>query len=164
MKNHKSVRSLAALSTEKGKSATSVDELCKIIWTVEADLEDGHLLFITGDPAVLGCWKPNMAVLMSPTEDANTWKAEFQIAFGLNFKYNYFIKGKFGSSSDVLWRPGPAFSLSVPLTVLEDNKIVVRDSWIRSDSQMSSAHAWSPFTEETYLLEQPSISFLSKVV
>ncbi|RZB69756.1 Ribonuclease E/G-like protein, chloroplastic isoform C [Glycine soja] len=162
MKNHKSVRSLAALSTEKGKSATSVDELCKIIWTVEADLEDGHLLFITGDPAVLGCWKPNMAVLLSPTEHANIWKAEFQIAFGLNFKYNYFIKGKFGSSSDVLWRPGPAFSLSVPLTVLEDNKIVVRDSWIRSDSQMSSAHAWSPFTEETYLLEQPSISFLSK--
>uniref|UniRef100_A0A0R0L011 CBM20 domain-containing protein n=1 Tax=Glycine max TaxID=3847 RepID=A0A0R0L011_SOYBN len=162
MKNHKSVRSLAALSTEKGKSATSVDELCKIIWTVEADLEDGHLLYITGDPAVLGCWKPNMAVLMSPTEDANTWKAEFQIAFGLNFKYNYFIKGKFGSSSDVLWRPGPAFSLSVPLTILEDNKIVVRDSWIRSDCQMSSTHAWSPFTEETYLLEQPSISFLSK--
>lgn len=66
-------------SAFSGKSATSVDELCKIIWTVEADLEDGHLLYITGDPAVLGCWKPNMAVLMSPTEDANTWKAEFQV-------------------------------------------------------------------------------------
>lgn len=162
MKNHKSVRSLAALSTDKGKPATSVDELCKIIWTVEADLEDGHLLYITGDLAELGCWKPNMAVLMSPTEHANTWKAEFQIAFGLNFKYNYFIKGKSRSSSDILWRPGPDFSLSVPLMVLEDNKIVVRDLWIRSDSQMSSAHEWIPFTEETYLLEQPSISFLSK--
>ncbi|KAK7385490.1 hypothetical protein VNO78_31212 [Psophocarpus tetragonolobus] len=162
MKDHKSVRNLAALSTEKGKSATSVDELCKIVWTVEADLEDGHLLYITGDPAVLGCWKPNMAVLMSPTEHVNIWKAEFQIAFGLNFKYNYFIKGTFRSSNDILWRPGPAFSLSVPLTVLEDNKLVVRDSWIRSDSQIASAHAWSPFTEETYLLEQPFISFLSK--
>jgi len=64
-----------------GKSATSVDELCKIIWTVEADLEDGHLLFITGDPAVLGCWKPNMAVLLSPTEHANIWKAEFQVTW-----------------------------------------------------------------------------------
>ncbi|RDX95050.1 Ribonuclease E/G-like protein, chloroplastic, partial [Mucuna pruriens] len=212
MKNHKSTRSLAALSTEKvliekliqtrpymsgkkagevmvcmslqqqladvltkfrmndgsgqsdfsGKPATSVDELCTIIWTVEADLEDGHLLYITGDPAVLGCWKPNMAVLMSPTEHVNIWKAEFQIAFGSNVKYNYFIKGKSRSSRNILWRRGPAFSLSVPLAVLGDNKIVVRDLWIRSDSQMSSAHAWSPFTEETYLVEQPSISFLSK--
>ncbi|XP_014504429.1 ribonuclease E/G-like protein, chloroplastic [Vigna radiata var. radiata] len=162
MKNHKSVRSLAALSTAKGKSATNVDELCKVIWTVEADLEDGHLLYLTGDLAVLGCWKPNMAVLLSPTEHANIWKAEFPIAFGLNFKYNYFIKGKVKSSNDIIWRPGPAFSLSVPLKVIEDNKIVVMDSWIRSYSQMSSTHSRSPFTEETYLLEQPSISFLSK--
>lgn len=66
-------------SNFSGKPATSVDELCKIIWTVEADLEDGHLLYITGDPAVLGCWKPNMAVLMSPTEHANIWKAELQV-------------------------------------------------------------------------------------
>jgi len=72
--NNKSGRSDFA-----GKSATSVDELCKIIWTVEADLEDGHLLYLTGDPAVLGCWKPNMAVLLSPTEHANIWKAEFPV-------------------------------------------------------------------------------------
>ncbi|KAK7300990.1 hypothetical protein RJT34_11844 [Clitoria ternatea] len=162
MKNHKSVKSLAALSTEEGRPTTSVDELCKIIWTVEADLEDGYLLYITGDPAVLGRWKPNMAVPMSPTEHAKIWKAECQIAFGLDFKYNYFIKGKAGSSSGILWRPGPAFSLSVPLTVLEENKIVVRDLWIRSDSHMSSTHAWNPFTEETYLLGQPSMSFLSE--
>lgn len=62
-----------------GKPTTCVDELCKIIWTVEADLEDGQLLYLTGDPAVLGCWKLNMAVLMSPTEHANIWKAEFQV-------------------------------------------------------------------------------------
>lgn len=62
-----------------GKPTTSVDELCKIIWTVEADLEDGHLLYVTGDPAELGCWTPNMAALMSPTEHANIWKAEFQV-------------------------------------------------------------------------------------
>lgn len=66
------------------------------------------------------------------------------------------------SSSDILWKPGPEFSLSVPLTVLEDDKIVVRDLWIRSDSQMSSAHSWGPWIEETYLLEQPYISFLVK--
>jgi len=67
------------LSDFAGKSATNVDELCKIIWTVEADLEDGHLLYLTGDLAVLGCWKPNMAVLLSPTEHANIWKAEFPV-------------------------------------------------------------------------------------
>ena len=81
-----------------------------------------------------------------------------QIATGLNFKYNYFIKGKSKSSSDILWKPGPVFSLSVPITVLGDNEIVVRDLWIRSDSQMSSARAWCPWTEETYILDQPSIS------
>lgn len=160
LKNHKSVRRLASFTTtQKGNSATSVDDLCKIVWTVEADLEDGHLLYITGDPAVLGCWKPNMAVLMSPTEHTNIWKAESQIAFGLNFKYNYFIKEKSRSSSDIIWKPGPAFSLSVPLTVLEDNEIVVRDLWIRSNFHISSAHAWNPCTEETYLLKQPSIFF-----
>ncbi|XP_019431595.1 PREDICTED: ribonuclease E/G-like protein, chloroplastic isoform X1 [Lupinus angustifolius] len=159
MENHKPVGRLGALSTQKGKPTGSVDELCKIIWTVEADLDDGHLLYITGDPAVLGCWKPNMALLMSPTEHANIWKVEFQIASGLNFRYNYFIKGKSRSSSDIVWKPGPVFSLSVPLTALEDNKIMVRDLWIGSDSQMSSAHAWCPCTEETYLLELPSIYF-----
>lgn len=82
-----------------------------------------------------------------------------QIAFGLNFKYNYFIKEKSRSSSDIIWKPGPAFSLSVPLTVLEDNEIVVRDLWIRSNFHISSAHAWNPCTEETYLLKQPSIFF-----
>ncbi|GAU45170.1 hypothetical protein TSUD_245360 [Trifolium subterraneum] len=142
-----------------GNPTTSVDDLCKIVWTVEANLEDGHVLYITGDPAVLGSWKPNMALLMSRTEHANIWKAESQIAFGLNFKYNYFIKEKSQSSSNIIWKPGPAFSLSVPLTVVEDNEIVVRDIWIRSDFHISSAHAWDPFNEETYLLRQPSILF-----
>ncbi|KAK7275947.1 hypothetical protein RIF29_17074 [Crotalaria pallida] len=159
VKNRKPVGRLAALSTEKGNPTSGIDELCTIVWTVEADLDDGHLLYITGDPAVLGCWKPNMAVLMSPTEHANTWKAEFQVASGMNFRYNYFIKGKSRSSSDIVWKPGPVFSLSVPLTALEDNKIVVRDLWIRSDSQMSSALAWCTCTEETYLPELPSLSF-----
>ncbi|XP_045829250.1 ribonuclease E/G-like protein, chloroplastic isoform X4 [Trifolium pratense] len=169
MKNHKSVRRLASFTTtQKGSSnifcnpTTSGDDLCKIVWTVEANLEDGHLLYITGDPAVLGCWKPNMALLMSPTEHANIWKAESQIAFGLNFKYNYFIKEKSRSSSNIIWKPGPAFSLSVPLTLVEDNEIVVRDLWISSDFNISSAHAWSPFNEETYLLRQPSIFFTVK--
>jgi len=76
-----------------GNSTTSADDLCKIVWTVEADLEDGHLLYITGDPAVLGCWKPNMAVLMSPTEHTNIWKAESQV-ISLGHLYIYLVVQK----------------------------------------------------------------------
>ncbi|XP_054798087.1 ribonuclease E/G-like protein, chloroplastic isoform X1 [Prosopis cineraria] len=156
-KSRKSVRRLATLST--GKSSTTADKLCKIIWTIEADLEDGQLLYITGDPAVLGCWKPDMALLMSPSEHVNVWRTEFKIECGLNFKYNYFIEGKSGSSSDILWKPGPEFILSVPPNVHGDAKIVVRDSWIRSDCQMSAAYAWGHYMEEMYLLEHTPISF-----
>ncbi|KAI9079096.1 hypothetical protein K1719_038935 [Acacia pycnantha] len=156
VKSRKSVRRLATLST--GKSSISADKLCKIIWTIEADLEDGQLLYITGDPALLGCWKSDMALLMSPTEDANIWKAEFKIACGLNFKYTYFIKGKSGSSSDILWKPGPEFFLSVPPTVHGDAQILVRDSWIRSVSQIPAAHACAYYIEDMYPLEHTPIS------
>lgn len=62
-----------------GNSSTAFKGLCKVIWTIEADLEDGQLLYITGDPNVLGCWEPDMAVLMSPTEHTNLWKAEVKV-------------------------------------------------------------------------------------
>ncbi|KAK4279059.1 hypothetical protein QN277_016819 [Acacia crassicarpa] len=156
VKSRKSFRRLATLST--GKPSISADKLCKIIWTVESDLEDGQHLYITGDPAVLGCWKSDMALLMSPTEDANIWKAEFKIACGLNFKYTYFIKGKSGSSSDILWKPGPEFFLSVPPTVHGDAQILVRDSWIRSVSQIPAAHACAHYIEDMYPLEHTPIS------
>jgi hypothetical protein len=71
-----------------GNPTTSVDDLCKIVWTVEANLEDGDLLYITGDPAVLGCWKPNMALLMSPTDHDNIWKAETPV-ISLSHLYIY---------------------------------------------------------------------------
>ena len=51
----------------------------KLVWTVETDLEAGQLLYLTGDPAALGCWEPEMAILMSPTEHANLWKAEVKV-------------------------------------------------------------------------------------
>lgn len=54
-----------------GNSTTSVEDICKIVLTIEFDLEDGHLLYIIGDPVVLGCWKQNTAILMSHTEHAN---------------------------------------------------------------------------------------------
>ncbi|XP_028780740.1 ribonuclease E/G-like protein, chloroplastic isoform X2 [Neltuma alba] len=85
-----------------------------------------------------------------------------QIACGLNFKYNYFVKGKSGSSSDIIWKPGPEFFLSVPPTVHGDAPILVRDSWIRSDSQISAAHACAHYIEEMYPPEHAPISLLVK--
>lgn len=62
-----------------GNSSTAFRGLCKVVWTIEADLEDGQLLYITGDPNVLGCWEPDMAVPMSPTEQTKLWKAEVNV-------------------------------------------------------------------------------------
>lgn len=59
-----------------GESSTTFTGLCKVVWTVEADLAAGQLLYITGDPVVMGCWEPEMAILMSPVQQANIWKAE----------------------------------------------------------------------------------------
>ncbi|KAJ7964669.1 ribonuclease E/G-like protein, chloroplastic [Quillaja saponaria] len=154
----KSFRRSPTVSIAKGKSTAIVEQLCEVVWIIEADLAAGQLLYITGEPAILGCWKPKMATVMSPTEHANLWKVEVKIAYGVNFKYNYFIKGKSWSSCDIIWRVGPVFSLSVPRPVQHETKILVRDSWIRSSPKMGSAHAWSLWTEETYLLLQPFIS------
>ncbi|KAI4308580.1 hypothetical protein L6164_031638 [Bauhinia variegata] len=159
-KNHKAGRRSAILPTHEGQPTNSIDELCKIIWTVEADLEDGQLLYITGDPAVLGCWKPNMAILLSPTEHTNLWKAEIEIASGLHFKYNFFIKEKSRSCKGIHWKPGPEYSLLVP--GIGHTKIVVKDSWIRSDSNISLTHCWDPWIEEICPLEKTTMSIPAK--
>ncbi|KAF9623666.1 hypothetical protein IFM89_003698 [Coptis chinensis] len=57
-------------------TTSSPQQLCKVLWTVEADLADGQLLYITGDPISLGCWEPDTAVLMFPTQHTNLWKTE----------------------------------------------------------------------------------------
>lgn len=50
-----------------------------MVWTIEANVTAGQHLYLTGEPVVLGCWKPGMAVLMSPTEHANLWMAEVKV-------------------------------------------------------------------------------------
>ena len=62
-----------------GKSSNTLRESCNVIWTIEADLRAGQLLYITGDPVVLGCWEPETAILMSPTEHVNLWKADVKV-------------------------------------------------------------------------------------
>ncbi|OVA19748.1 Carbohydrate binding module family 20 [Macleaya cordata] len=131
---------------------TSCQELCEVLWTIEADLADGQLLYITGDPSTLGCWEPVMAVRMLPSsEHANLWKTKVKVPCGTNFKYNYFIKGDKWPSSDLIWRPGPEFSVSLPLSSKQNEKIVVRDLWMEVRTEKLPIHSWGSWIEETYL-------------
>ncbi|KAM1164818.1 hypothetical protein ACFX13_024909 [Malus domestica] len=151
MAKHSSFLSSPMMSIEKGKSNAASKVMCKIVWTIEADLEAGQFLYITGDPTVLGCWEPGIAILMSPMEHTNLWKAEVKINGGVNFKYNYFIKTERWPSYDITWSPGPELSISVPLPVKQSGKIIVRDSWMRTDTTMSPIRSWGSWVEEAYL-------------
>ena len=82
----------------------------------------------------------------------------WQIASGVNFKYNYFIKGEMKPLSDITWRPGPQFSLSVPPAKKQERKIVVRDSWMRSKTESCPPHAWGSWIEEPNIPIKPSVS------
>ncbi|XP_034206647.1 ribonuclease E/G-like protein, chloroplastic isoform X2 [Prunus dulcis] len=158
MAKHSSFLRSPMMSMERGKSNAVVKGMCKIVWTIEADLAAGEFLYITGDPTILGCWEPEIAMLMSPTEHTNLWKAEVRISGGVNFKYNYFIKREMWPPSDIIWRPGPEFSLSVPLPVKQGGRIGVRDSWMRPDTTMSPIISWGSWIEEAYLPIPPLFS------
>ncbi|PON44243.1 Ribonuclease E/G [Parasponia andersonii] len=144
----------SVMSMEKDMSTATFKGMCKVVLTVETDPDAGQLLYVTGDPSALGCWEPEMAVRMCPTEHANLWKAEIKIPCGVNFKYNYLIK-RDASPNDIIWRPGPEFSLSVPPHVKQGKNIVVRDSWVRSRTKLSPAHSLMSWIEDPYLLIQP---------
>ncbi|XP_031274496.1 ribonuclease E/G-like protein, chloroplastic isoform X1 [Pistacia vera] len=158
VKKHDSLVRAPLKSTKQGQSTSTftLKGSCEVVWTIEADLAAGQRLYITGDPSVLGCWEPDMAVLMYPTEHEHLWKAEVKIACGVSFKYNYFLRGEAHDSHDIIWRGGPEFSLLVP--VKQNRKIVVRDSWIRFNTKKSPIYAWGSWIEETYLPVNPSIS------
>jgi hypothetical protein len=61
-------------------SAITCKGFCTILWNLKADLQDGCLIFITGDPLTLGCWESNMAVQLAPSvESNNIWTAEIKV-------------------------------------------------------------------------------------
>ncbi|XP_077214562.1 RNAse E/G-like protein [Tasmannia lanceolata] len=143
------------ISTRNGNSALTSQELCKVLWTIEADIADGQLLYITGDPLALGCWEPEMAILMSPTEHANLWRTEMKVPCAMSFQYNYFIKEDKWPSCDLVWRPGPEFSLSVPLYCKQNEKIRVRDSWLKNSIERPPVPTWGSWMEDAELPEKP---------
>lgn len=56
---------------------------------------------------------------------------------------------------EIIWRPGPEFSLSVPVTTNRSKNVVVRDSWVRSSIKFSPEHSLMHWTEDAYLLIDP---------
>lgn len=137
-----------------GDLAVTCDGLCNVLWTLEADIGDGYLIFLTGDLVSLGSWEPDMAVLLSPSkENANLWKTEIKVPCGVHFKYSYFMKKGDNSSNNLVWRPGPDFSLSVPNVSKENEVVVVRDSWLRTRIDRLPAPSWGSWMLDLDLVE-----------
>lgn len=64
--------------------------MCKVLWSIEADMAHGQLLYITGDLIALGSWDPEMAILMSPsTEHTYLWKTEINV---VHFIYTFLFQ------------------------------------------------------------------------
>ncbi|CAN1345303.1 Ribonuclease E/G-like protein, chloroplastic [Linum perenne] len=129
--------------------------LCEVVWTIEADLPDGQLLYLAGELTSLGCWQPDKAIRMSPTEHTNLWRAQMKMPCGVNFKYNYFLMKERSNSSDIKWRTGPEFSLSVPSNPKQDRKVLVRDSWMKYNNAMPPAQGWDSWIEDAHLAVCP---------
>eukprot|EP00268_Persea_americana_P014871 TRINITY_DN16702_c0_g1_i1.p1 TRINITY_DN16702_c0_g1~~TRINITY_DN16702_c0_g1_i1.p1 ORF type:complete len:1018 (+),score=222.02 TRINITY_DN16702_c0_g1_i1:163-3216(+) len=157
-----SVLKSPVMSTRKGDSTVASQDMCKVLWSIEADMADGQLMYITGDLVALGCWDPDMAILMSPsTEHSYLWKTEINVPCGVNFKYNYFIKEEKWPSCDLLWRSGPEFSLSVPhqCNCEQPEKIMVRDSWMNTRIKRLLVPPWGSWMEEMYpFIQQTKLS------
>ena len=81
-----------------------------------------------------------------------------QITCGINLKYNYFIKGDAWPSYNIIWKPGPEFSLSVPIHGKRDREIMVRDLWMRCNARNPSAHTWGSWIEDSYFSAEQLIS------
>jgi Starch binding domain len=53
---------------------------CTVIWSIEADIADGFLLYVTGDPVTLGCWRPHLAIPLSRSlHTTNLWETRIKV-------------------------------------------------------------------------------------
>ncbi|XP_020402250.1 ribonuclease E/G-like protein, chloroplastic [Zea mays] len=135
-------------------SAITCKGFCTILWNLKADLQDGCLIFITGDPLTLGCWESNMAVQLAPSvESNNIWTAEIKVPYGVHFKYSYFVREEMSSSSDIIWRPGPVYSLSIPSDGQKKQVIIVKDLWMKTSLPGLPTPTWGSWLMEADSLE-----------
>ncbi|CAA7407803.1 unnamed protein product [Spirodela intermedia] len=137
------------MSIKKDESMRAAcSDFRKVLWYIEADISEGEILYVTGDPATLGCWEPEKAIPLSPCKErANLWMAEIEVPDGVHFKYNYFIKQDTGAYCDIIWRLGPEFSLSVPLSKQPNKKIMVKDLWMSSKIEIPPVFSWGTWLE-----------------
>ncbi|CAH8384889.1 unnamed protein product [Eruca vesicaria subsp. sativa] len=145
-------RSPFITASQQEQPARLLKGSCEVVWIVEADLAPNEHLYVTGDPSLLGSWEPDCAVSMYPTGNDNEWEAKVKIASGVNFRYNYFLKAGHESSFDVIWRPGPQFSISVPSAVNGDRKVIIRDSWMSVSAQSRNSYLWGSWIDDACLL------------
>jgi hypothetical protein len=66
----------------------------------------------------------------------------------VHFKYNYFVREEKGSCSDIIWRPGPDYSLSIPSVGWKKQAIVVKDLWMKTSVVGLPAPSWGPWLME----------------
>ncbi|XP_057864300.2 ribonuclease E/G-like protein, chloroplastic isoform X2 [Cryptomeria japonica] len=113
------------------QSANARKQNLKIIFNLEAVVEDGQQLYVSGSVISLGMWDPELAIPMSPFEGkTNLWQARIQVACGTILEYNYFVKRNKVPSGDITWRPGPTLCLKVRSSVRTSKKtVVVQDCW-----------------------------------
>lgn len=72
--------------------------------------------------------------------------------YGVHFKYNYFVREE-GSCSDIIWRPGPDYSLSIPSVSRKKQVIVVKDLWMKTSVAGLPAPSWGSWLMEAGSLE-----------
>ncbi|VAI87371.1 unnamed protein product [Triticum turgidum subsp. durum] len=141
------------MSTGRDDSAITCKGFCTISWSIKADVMDGYIIFITGDPVTLGCWEPDMAVQLNPSvKSSNKWTAVIKVPYGVHFKYNYFVREEKNSSNDIIWRPGPECSLSIPSVSQKNHVILVKDQWMETSVAGISSPSWG-----SWLMEADSV-------
>ncbi|KAM0905390.1 hypothetical protein ACQ4PT_017414 [Festuca glaucescens] len=139
----------AFMSTGRDDSAITCKGFCTISWNLKADVLDGYIIFVTGDPVTLGCWEPDMAVQLDPSiKSKNEWRAEIKVPYGVHFKYNYFVREEKGSSNDIIWRPGPECSLSIPSVSQKKHVILVKDLWMKTSVAGIHPPSWGSWLME----------------
>ncbi|KAL6639950.1 hypothetical protein ACP70R_022260 [Stipagrostis hirtigluma subsp. patula] len=139
----------ASISNSSDDSTITCKGFCTISWNLKADVQDGYMIFVTGDPVTLGCWESNMAVQLAPSvETNNVWTAEIKVPYGVHFRYNYFVREGKGSSSDIIWRPGPEYSLSIPSAGRNKHVIIVKDLWAKTSVEGFPSPSWGSWLME----------------
>lgn len=72
----------------------------------------------------------------------------------MHFKYNYFVREEKVSSSDIIWRPGPEYSLSIPSVGHKKHVIVVKDLWMKTSVAGIPSPSWGSWLMKAGFLEE----------